>query len=231
MTIHDDLQAGYLEGDAEAEAHVRSCAECAPLLPELDSIRDVLADANSWEEPDAGLEARVVAAVQAEAAPLAAPISLEAHRQRRRAATVFTARAPVWSMAAAFIVVGAIVAGIALGVGGGPKIDARFALSATALAPHGHANATVRSTNSGFEITLDVSGLPRAPAGSYYQAWVKGPDGLVPIGTFHTGNGKVVLWSGVDPAKYHALTVTLEPEDGNQASSGQRVLTAELPQR
>ena len=227
MTIHDDLQAGYLEGDAEAEAHVHSCAECQARLPELDSIREVLADPASWDEPDAGLEDRVVGAVAAEAAPLAAPISLDERRQRRR--NVFTARAPVWSMAAAIVVVGAIVAGIVAANGGAPKIDARFALSATALAPHARANATVRSTNSGFEITLDVSGLPRAPAGSYYQAWVKGPNGLVPIGTFHTGNGKVVLWSGVSLDRYSTVTVTLETEGGDPGSSGQRVLVGELP--
>lgn len=227
MTIHDDLQAGYLEGDAEAEAHVRSCAECAARLPELDSIRDVLTDSSSWDEPDPSLEQRVVDAVSSDAAGVAAPISLEAHRQRRR--SLLTARAPVWSIAAAFIVVGAIVAGIALGAGGGPRIDARFALSATALAPHAHATAAVRSTNSGFEITLDVSGLPRAPAGSYYQAWVKGPAGLVPIGTFHTGNGKVILWSGVSLHRYNTVTVTVETESGDPGSSGQRVLVGELP--
>jgi hypothetical protein len=31
--------------------------------------------------------------------------------------------------------------------------------------------------------------------------------------------------------RYHAITVTVEKEDGDQASSGQRVLVGELPAR
>lgn len=229
MTIHDELQAGYLEGDAEAEAHVRSCAECQARLPELDGIRDVLADPWSWDEPPADLEQRVVDAVASDAAGVAAPISLDAARRRRRG--LFSAAVPVWAVAAALVVVGAVVAGVALGNGGNGGNGATFALVATPLAPRAHGTADVKVEANGVRIELDVSGLPRAPAGSYYQAWVKSDAGLVPIGTFHTGNGKVVLWSGVDPARYHTLTVTLEREDGNQASSGQRVLTAEIPQR
>jgi hypothetical protein len=46
---------------------------------------------------------------------------------------------------------------------------------------------------------------------------------LVPIGTFNDGRN-VTLWAGVSPASYTVLTVTREQADGNQASSGQKVL-------
>ena len=69
------------------------------------------------------------------------------------------------------------------------------------------------------------------PAGFYYQAWVKGDKGLVPIGTFHTGEGEVTLWSGVPLSQYHTITVTLEEEGGDPASSGKRVLVGELKAR
>ena len=49
--------------------------------------------------------------------------------------------------------------------------------------------------------------------------------GLVSIGTFHTPD-KVILWAGVSLVDYPTLTVTLEPEDGDQTSSGQVVLKA-----
>lgn len=46
---------------------------------------------------------------------------------------------------------------------------------------------------------------------------------LVPIGTFHDGD-HVVLWAGVALEQFPTLTVTEEDADGNQASSGRRVL-------
>jgi hypothetical protein len=59
---------------------------------------------------------------------------------------------------------------------------------------------------------------------------MKGPHGLVTIGTFHMrGPGTVELWSAVSLADYPVITVTREPEDGNPASSGQVVLTSRHP--
>ena len=46
---------------------------------------------------------------------------------------------------------------------------------------------------------------------------------LVPIGTFNEGR-KVTLWAGVSPTDFSTLTVTREQADGDQASSGEKVL-------
>jgi hypothetical protein len=46
---------------------------------------------------------------------------------------------------------------------------------------------------------------------------------LVPIGTFNEGL-KVTLWAGVSPQQFTTLTVTRERADGNQDSSGEKVL-------
>ena len=46
---------------------------------------------------------------------------------------------------------------------------------------------------------------------------------LVPIGTFNEGQD-VTLWAGVSPKDFTTLTVTREQADGDQASSGERVL-------
>ena len=46
---------------------------------------------------------------------------------------------------------------------------------------------------------------------------------LVPIGTFNDGR-KVTLWAGVSPKSFKTLTVTREQADGDQSSSGQKVL-------
>ena len=50
---------------------------------------------------------------------------------------------------------------------------------------------------------------------------------LVPIGTFNEGSD-VTLWAGVSPASYKVLTVTRERADGNEASSGQKVLVGSV---
>ena len=46
---------------------------------------------------------------------------------------------------------------------------------------------------------------------------------LVPIGTFNEA-ANVTLWAGVPPTNYKVLTVTRERADGNEASSGEKVL-------
>ena len=46
---------------------------------------------------------------------------------------------------------------------------------------------------------------------------------LVPVGTFNEGRN-VTLWAGVSPQQFTTLTVTRERDDGDQASSGEKVL-------
>ena len=76
---------------------------------------------------------------------------------------------------------------------------------------------------------LDARGLPTLPAGEYYQAWLKNAEGiLVPIGTFSSSGGKVTLWSGVSPQEFPTISVTIEAADGDQGSSGRRVLTGSV---
>jgi hypothetical protein len=43
------------------------------------------------------------------------------------------------------------------------------------------------------------------------------------VGTFNEGR-KVTLWAGVSPKDFTTLTVTREQANGNQASSGEKVL-------
>jgi hypothetical protein len=104
-------------------------------------------------------------------------------------------------------------------------------LTGTALAPGGSADVAVRDTPSGVEITLDTTGLPPAPAGTYYEAWVVGPHGSVAIGTFHLRRGSkdVVLWSGVELADYPKITITAQREGEGPASSGRVLLAGEVP--
>ncbi|MEV6282763.1 anti-sigma factor [Kribbella sp. NPDC051770] len=101
------------------------------------------------------------------------------------------------------------------------------ALSGSGTSPTASALADLREKSGGVEITLRSATLPPAPAGRYYEGWVKGAQGMVSVGTFHLrqGSGKVVLWSGVDLDKYPAIAVTLESEDDDPASSEQVVVS------
>ena len=66
--------------------------------------------------------------------------------------------------------------------------------------------------------------MPRLDDGRFYEAWLKNAGGvLVPIGTFNEGR-KVTLWAGVSPQQFTTLTVTRERADGDQTSSGEKVL-------
>ena len=90
--------------------------------------------------------------------------------------------------------------------------------------PSAGGEATLTQTSSGWRIELDATGLPRLEDGRFYAAWLRNASGvLVPIGTFNEGQD-VTLWAGVSPKDFTTLTVTREQADGDQASSGERVL-------
>ena len=100
----------------------------------------------------------------------------------------------------------------------------RAALAPTDLAPGASGGAMLEKTSSGWRIELDATGLPRLDSGRFYAAWLKNDAGtLVPIGTFNEGQD-VTLWAGVSPVDFPTLTVTREEADGDQASSGEKVL-------
>jgi hypothetical protein len=123
--------------------------------------------------------------------------------------------------------VAAVVIGVAVSSGpSGPRF--RASLGPTALAPGARGDATLTKTSSGWRIHLVATGLPRLAGGRFYEAWLRSPAGvLVPVGTFNDGH-EVTLWAGVPPTSYPVLTVTREQADGDQGSSGQKVLVGKV---
>lgn len=105
-----------------------------------------------------------------------------------------------------------------------------FVASGTGLAPGATAKVSIVDTPSGVSVIIEPDRLPAAAPGSYYAAWVKGPRGSVPIGSFHERRTGVPieLWSGVELADYPTLTVTLQAEDAPPTPSGLVVLSASL---
>jgi hypothetical protein len=200
--------------DAEVEhfPFVRSAAEPAP---------DQLADPASMAQPSAVRQTPTAAAPTGGPAPIdlgAARRAKEERSGRRR----FTRPAFLVAAAAAVVAIALSAVVVVRNSTAQPRFD--VALAATELVPGASGSAIMLKTDSGWEIQLDATGLPRLDGGQFYQAWLRNADGvLVPIGTFNEGSD-VILWSGVPPADFSTMTITRESADGDQASSGQRVL-------
>jgi hypothetical protein len=196
---------------------------------ELSLLAGLLGDPSTWAEPATGLEDSVVQAVE-QAAPAGTNEAIPPTASTtRREATSRRHRAR-WLAAPAAAAI-AVAVGIAALTGGGGGADFTANLAATAAAPAAYGKATVTKNQAGFRVLLDAHGLPKLPAGQYYQAWLKDSHGtLVPIGTFSSSDGRVTLWSGVSPKEFTVISVTIEAADGNQGSSGDRVLTGEVHQ-
>jgi hypothetical protein len=161
------------------------------------------------------------AAEQVEAPPdLRARI--EAQRSPRRVRT--PRRLALAGAGAAAAIVLAVGVGVAVLDSGSSAETLHAALAPTDLAPAAAGTATLTKTSSGWRIALDATGLPRLDGGRFYQGWLRNASGaLVPVGTFNDGTD-VTLWAGVSPKEFTTLTVTRERNDGEQGSSGEKVL-------
>ena len=190
------------ERRAELEAQVEASPELAERLREQQRALALLQSAAEQVEAPSGLRARI-----------------DAQRRPRRSQPRRLALAGV--VAAATV---AAVVGVAVLSSGSSSQTFHAALASTGLAPGAAGSATLTKTSSGWRIELDATGLPRLDDGRFYEAWLKNADGvLVPIGTFNEGQN-VTLWAGVSPVDFTTLTVTRERADGDQSSSGEKVL-------
>jgi hypothetical protein len=190
---------------AKLEAHVESSPELAELLAEQELALALVRSAGAEVAAPAGLRARVEA------------------QQRPRRAPRFVLVGAVTAAAAAAAIVAALV------VSSGTSSQ-RFtvALGPTGITPEASGKATLTKTTSGWRVAFDARGLPRLDRGRFYEAWLKSPAGvLVPIGTFNEGR-HVTLWAGVSPKAFTTMTVTREQADGDQASSGEKVLVGSV---
>jgi len=169
---------------------------------------------------------QAVALTRSAAAEVEAPASLRARLDaQRRPSRVSARQRPILiGVAAAAVVAVAAIGVVAIRPGGTSGERFQAALAATELAPTASGNATLTKTSSGWRVELRATGLPRLDGGRFYEAWLRNRTGvLVPIGTFNEGQ-KVTLWAGVSPKDFTTLTVTRERANGDQASSGEKVL-------
>ena len=199
------------ERRADLETRVAASPELADRLAEQQRAVQLARAAAAQVEAPATLRARIESPERARRTP----------RMPRRPALVGVGAVAVLAVAIGFVVFGS------------ESSSERFhaALAPTDAVPGATGEATLTKTSSGWRIELDATGLPRLEGGRFYQAWLRNAAGvLVPIGTFNEGEN-VTLWAGVSPKDFMTLTVTREEADGEQASSGVKVLagTVDVP--
>jgi len=170
-----------------------------------------------WEEPSMEDEDAIVAAIRAEAALFPRP-------EREISENVIPiSRARRWlgPVAAGIAAALVVLAGFAFMTGGDDSEGVVLALEGTDIAPGATAEAIVAPLAAGTRIILDVSGLPPAEPGTYYEAWMRiDADVGVSAGTFHMrgGDGTIELWAGVIPDDYPLITVTVQNEAQTESS-------------
>jgi hypothetical protein len=202
-----------------------------------EEITAALARADVWTDLPVGLDDAIIAAIATEAtvgAGMPPAVSIDAARAghpARPAAGERRSAMPWWLAAAAAVAV--VITGVVLVTRAGD--DARgagveFALAGTDLAPNATAAAVFDARPDGLQILLDTSDLPGAPEGQMYEAWIGNGDIRVSAGTFHLrgGGAPISLWAGTADPSFTVITVTIEPIDGDAASSGDVVLRGEF---
>ena len=207
-----------------------------PELPH--DLLALLGDDAVWADLDSDVVDDAVAAVMSEAGR--APSTIDYVEGERATAPVLdldARRRPQWTSAllgAAAVMLLAVAGFVVLNVvadDSGPGSDVAVALAPTDLQPGASGSVELTARPDGTAIVIETTGLPPAPEGTYYEAWLRtGPEFGVSAGTFHLRGGRGVpieLWAGVSVADFPLFTVTLQPV-GLPESSGDVVLIARL---
>jgi hypothetical protein len=185
----------------------------------LDMIRAILADEATWLEPPPEVGDAVIASIAASSEPRYLSDAGMSRRSKLLA-----------GMAAAAVVL-IVAVGLSFALDGEPG-EIVMAVEGTELEAGASGEATLVPTGDGWSIQLEVSDLPAAESGTYYEGWMWNDEGEgVSIGTFHLRGGgeMVILWSGVSPDDYPSIWVTHEDEDGDPSASDRVVLRGRLP--
>lgn len=204
------------------------------------AVSRLLDDPALWAEASSGLRDRVLAEALGDTAAGSRPGPGGDELARRRSTpggggAGGPRRAwarPALVAAAVVVVLGIAVAG-GLGLRGGDEVEGtEIALAGTEEAPGAEARAVLRGMPAGVAVRLDLEGLPPAPEGTFYEAWLVGAAGKVSAGTFHARGEQddIELWLGVEPGDYDAFTVTRQPVDGGTLAEGVVVMRGELPE-
>jgi Anti-sigma-K factor rskA len=193
--------------------HLRVCASCQAELVEVAASAGALRYA-ATATPEALAEPPSLPPL---APPGRTPTSPAARSHRRRGR-----KAAMATVAAAAV---AVIVSLAVLLPGGRSPG----LSATlmSLGPPG-ATGTVHMSAAGAQRTMTVTTtLPAPPPASFYQVWLlqTADNKMVPVGLLSSGRGRYVLPATI-VARYDAVDISLQADNGNPAHSADSVLRA-----
>lgn len=215
-----------------------------PLDPAAErELAAILADPDMWEPVAAGDEAAILAAIgdlRADRASgstdVAEPVDVIHQAQPVSDANVV----PLRRRWIAPFIAGAAAAALTFGAisvlsDDDARVGSEVALAGTELAPAASGSVEVVGTPNGTVLLLDVSGLPPAADGTYYEAWLRQDAEVgVSAGTFHLrgagaagSSAQIELWAGVSIDDYPLFTVTIQ-EEADSESSGRVVLRGQV---
>jgi anti-sigma-K factor RskA len=225
----DDLTLVALgEPVAAVDAHVRDCTACER---EVRALRATVATARHSDmlelaAPPPAVWQRIADELGlADEAPAARPDEVVVPLRRSPWRRPLTAAAAVLAVAAAAT---AVLVGVR---GPGPTTPAEVTAPLVALGQASASGEVVLADGEGRRsLVVETSGLP--PADGFYEVWLLDleRDRMVALGVLDdSGRGRLTVPDGVEVGDYPEVDVSLEPDDGDPAHSGESVLRGALP--
>jgi anti-sigma-K factor RskA len=223
--LRDDLAAYSLGalGDAEStrlEAHLAECESCREWLRWLTPAIDALPAAVPQHSPPPGLRERLMAEVEADAAPAAPP-----EPSRRRFGGFRLAMRPAAALAAVALIAGGV--GVGYLARGDEEQASTFVEAEVPAQFTGQVAATLeRRGDAG---TLHVDQLPPPGEDEVYEVWIQRDGTMEPGALFvpHSdGTAEAAIPHSLDGAE--AVLVTREPHRGSSEPTSAPVLTVSL---
>jgi anti-sigma-K factor RskA len=231
--IHE-LTAAYAlqaldEHEVEAyEAHLRHCPRCRDDLVELREAATTLAYAAPAASPPPALRARILDQARAERSNVVRlPVRLRDRRSRILTTTTAVA-------AAAAIALGIWAAILHGDLDSTRSARARDAQALALLAAPGSRQVPLSGASGSLVIgrfgraVLVISGLPPAPTGKTYEAWViRNFNSASPAGLFR-GGGRTVFQLSRPIANASSVAVTVERNGGATKPSTEPIFSAQV---
>jgi anti-sigma-K factor RskA len=236
--VHDalsDQAASYVLGalsPAERDAfelHLAECSACAADVRGLSAVADAIGAAVPPAEPSAAVRARLTAAVRNEDPRRAGvPVVHKTH------VAPWLALAASLALAAGAVTYAIHLRGVvadaqrAAAVLTAPDV-ARVDLAGQPAAPGASARAFWSRSRG---LVLTGSAVPALPAGRVYQLWAVGPQAPTSVGLLRPdtdGGVHRVYDTPPDLPKPVAFAVTIEPDGGVPAPTGEKYLVGLMP--
>ena len=200
------------EEEHELERHLEQCPRCRGELERIRQTHALLGELAA-NEPPPELKDRVLA------------------RAKGQASARFGSGWKLWvPVAAALLVAGFLGIALIAAITGGSSSG--VPLTATALAPGASGELRGEKVGENLRGELEVEGLPELRKHEYYEMWYATEDGeRISCGTFRAqpeGRTIVNLTAPALATSYPVIEVTREPDDGDPATSGKKILVGDL---